>query len=483
MPAAWKGIGVALAAMLFIPSALLAQCPGQPIQKSYPVGDLVVPLQRAAAVSDADPTAEPDTSMGVRFVQLITSTIEPKSWKDAGGVGVIEFVPTTKMLIVSQTPAVHEQVARLLADLRQSQDVLVEVDVRLLTLNEGFFERVGVDFNMEVLYPETKKSGHFAEERINAEMENIRQAQLRLQKILNPHESARDALEKVFIDDTEVKLLLEASQGDRRTSVLQAPRLTLLNGQTGTVRVGETQFFLKSADTGVRGGSSTYKIQNQPYELGFRFTAQPVVSPDRRLVHLYFKLEEKQLAAPESRPTTDKHAPIGQPPGITAHELEKTLAIPLGQTAVMLGNRRVVEYREEYGPRLLSRIPYLNRCFKNVGYGRDAMMEYVLIKPRLVPLSGAPAAGEENVRRGYEQMEKLCPGSRLGSMAGADGKSKDATDKALLHELEPASRQRFDVVAVLQKAFLQAQADGRKEEAERLARALLAIDPTIKLNR
>ena len=46
-----------------------------------------------------------------------------------------------------------------------------------------------------------------------------------------------------FLSDIQVFLFLEAAQGDTRTNVMQAPKLTLFNGQTATLNVGDTQFF------------------------------------------------------------------------------------------------------------------------------------------------------------------------------------------------------------------------------------------------
>ena len=98
------------------------------MQRSYPVADLVVPLERAAAQPAKD--AASDIPMGERFVQLIAGTIEPTTWREGGGPGSVEFVPATKMLIVTHTEAVHQKVAALLADLRQAQEVEVQVEVQ-----------------------------------------------------------------------------------------------------------------------------------------------------------------------------------------------------------------------------------------------------------------------------------------------------------------------------------------------------------------
>jgi hypothetical protein len=48
----------------------------------------------------------------------------------------------------------------------------------------------------------------------------------------------------VFLDDKQAVQFMEAAQGDAKTNVLQAPRLTLLDGQASTIEVGEARSFV-----------------------------------------------------------------------------------------------------------------------------------------------------------------------------------------------------------------------------------------------
>ena len=47
-----------------------------------------------------------------------------------------------------------------------------------------------------------------------------------------------------FLSDIQVFLFLEAAQGDVRANVMQAPKLTLFNGQTATLNVFDQQSFV-----------------------------------------------------------------------------------------------------------------------------------------------------------------------------------------------------------------------------------------------
>jgi len=84
------------------------------------------------------------------LVNLITTTVEPGTWDVDGGQGTIGQEENTLSLVIRQTSAVHEQIADLLTQLRKLQDLQVTVEVRFISVSDNFFERIGVDFDMNL---------------------------------------------------------------------------------------------------------------------------------------------------------------------------------------------------------------------------------------------------------------------------------------------------------------------------------------------
>src|SRR5262249_54420684 len=74
----------------------------------------------------------------------------PQSWSDVGGPGTIDYFPLGMALVINQTPDVQEQIQDLLDALRRLQDLEVSVEVRMISLEESFFERIGVDFQVNI---------------------------------------------------------------------------------------------------------------------------------------------------------------------------------------------------------------------------------------------------------------------------------------------------------------------------------------------
>ena len=84
------------------------------------------------------------------LIDLITSTVRPTTWDDVGGPGSIAPFETNLSLVVSQTQEVHEEIVDLLEQLRRLQDLQVTIEVRFITLNDNFFERIGVNFDFDI---------------------------------------------------------------------------------------------------------------------------------------------------------------------------------------------------------------------------------------------------------------------------------------------------------------------------------------------
>ena len=163
--------------------------------QTYPVADLVVPIPTPAVgvLSLGEPTviSEKKETLDPEFEPLIaeiTSTIQPASWKNAGGPGVIARNPSTLSLVVRQTTVVHDEIAELVRRLRRERNLQVSLDVRHFEVTEKLVEKIGDDIPLD-------GSGQ-------------------------------------VVDETGAKSITEALQNDERSNLLSAQRITLFNDQT-----------------------------------------------------------------------------------------------------------------------------------------------------------------------------------------------------------------------------------------------------------
>ena len=73
-----------------------------------------------------------------------------------------------------------------------------------------------------------------------------------------------------------------------------------------------------------------------------------------------------------------------QQPAFTNLNIQTTVVCPDGGTVLLGGLKTLRESRNEFGPPFLSKIPYLNRLFKNVGVGRDTRHIMIMVTPRII---------------------------------------------------------------------------------------------------
>jgi type II secretory pathway component GspD/PulD (secretin)/tetratricopeptide (TPR) repeat protein len=390
-----------------------------------------------------------DTARGTSedvLIKLITSTIAPQSWASVGGQGTIDFFPLSMALVVTQTPDIQEQVADLLAALRRLLDQEVAVEVRLISVGESFFERIGLDFAVNIRNNNSKYGPQIVSQQFqpfgfinNFSPKNFISGltqtgaggfgtgstpglnftqdlgiPIKAQSFglavppfgafpNSPGANGGIDLGLAFLSDIEVFMFLEAAQGNERTNVMQAPKLTLLNGQTSSLTFTDAQFFAINVTVAQVGGQLVFIPNNTPLPIGgLQLTMQAIISADRRFVRLQFTnftLNNLATANVPLFPITSFISPIfeggaaGQPvpftqflqqPVLNSITVTTSVNVPDGGTVLLGGLKRLSEGRNEFGPPVLSKIPYINRLFKNVGYGREADSIMMMVTPRII---------------------------------------------------------------------------------------------------
>jgi type II secretory pathway component GspD/PulD (secretin) len=396
-----------------------------------PSGSQSAPSSSTPTVTKSNPNTRED-----QLISLITNTIAPKSWASSGGTGTIDYHPLTLALAINQTPDIQEQIADLLAALRRLQDQEVAVELRFISVAEGFYERIGVDFNINIPTGDaTSKNGSLLAggNFTNGNFPNVFDPGRFLTgftpsgtftpdldiPIKNssfgmavppfggfpniPGANGGVSMGLAFLSDIQVFLFMEAAQGDTRTNVMQAPKITLFNGQTSTITITDQQFFTTNVNiiTGPNGQPIFVPLNTPVVTGGSTLTVQAVITADRRFVRLSLAPALTNLASaivpllPTAviiTPTFEggfAAPPVAftqflQQPAFNTITVNTTVMVPDGGTVLMGGLKRLSEGRNEFGPPVLSKIPYINRLFKNVGYGREAESLLIMVTPRII---------------------------------------------------------------------------------------------------
>ena len=73
-----------------------------------------------------------------------------------------------------------------------------------------------------------------------------------------------------------------------------------------------------------------------------------------------------------------------QQPVTSTITLATTVMVPDGGTILVGGIKTMQEQRREFGPPILSKIPYVSRLFRNQSYGKSATSLMFMVTPRII---------------------------------------------------------------------------------------------------
>jgi type II secretory pathway component GspD/PulD (secretin) len=202
-----------------------------------------------------------------------------------------------------------------------------------------------------------------------------------------------------FLSDLEVDLFLTAAQGDTRSNILQAPKITTFNGAPATITNTEQINYVSELIPIVGPGAVAYFPQVQSFPNGVTLNVTPVVSADRRYVRMTLS---PLFTAIESFDTfSGGGAAVGGSglgggaailnttinlPRFTVTTVNTTVTVPDGGTVLLGGVKRLNEQRLEFGVPVLSKVPLVDRLFRNVGIGRVTSSLMLMVTPRIIIL-------------------------------------------------------------------------------------------------
>jgi general secretion pathway protein D len=361
------------------------------------------------------------------LINLIERTITPDKWEAAGGdSNMLEFRQNLS-LVVTAPQETHEAIADLLKSLRALQNLQVTIEVRFIQLEDTFFERIGVDFDFNINDKVNRLPRENGGQKVAVGLNSITGAtgpnftqdlDLHLRNNFNvtppagrPDQAASTSIGLAILSDLELFFFLEAAQGNSRSNVLQAPKVTMFDGQNASINDFTQRPFVLSYEPVV----GDFAVAQRPIVVvlneGTQMNVQSVVSQDKRFVRLTLVPQFTRIEAADQQftftgrtstatgtsilnnglPTNVRdnqqnvtEGTTVQQPTLGTTSVTTTVSVPDGGTILLGGIKRLREARTERGTPILSKIPYLNRLFKNNAIGRETNTLMMTVTPRII---------------------------------------------------------------------------------------------------
>jgi beta-lactamase regulating signal transducer with metallopeptidase domain len=275
----------------------------------YDIRDLLALTNDAKQTEQA--IKERTEHLVTELTKLIQETIDRDTWRDNGGpIGSIRHL--NGQLIITQTKENQKRIVQLLDKLREIRAIQITVQTRLIKVSDTLLKDIGVDL---------PNDDRFLKGAIVEKKGAGRPAKLVVGS---------------FLDDNQVGKLVRAIQASVDSTILTAPRITLFNGQQGSLLIGEEIPY-------IAGWSEPKDGKRDPQismlKTGFIFTLQPTVSADRKYVTLSLHPRIARLRKMEDVPWP-KAAPgenlNTQKPDLAVQEVDEIVSVPDGGTLLTL---------------------------------------------------------------------------------------------------------------------------------------------------
>ena len=191
-----------------------------------------------------------------------------------------------------------------------------------------------------------------------------------------------------FLDNIQVDFLLRATQVDRRSNDLDAPRLVLFNGQRATFEAFIEQDYVSSLIPILGDNVGLFQPVVQTALTGRSLDVQATVGPDRKYVTMTVRTFTQVSGDPVpfqfSGGSLTGGAGFVQLIRRTTQQIRTTVSVPDGGTLLIGGLKQAAERESDAGVPILSRVPILKRAFSNTSLVKDDNVLLILIKPKII---------------------------------------------------------------------------------------------------
>lgn len=200
-----------------------------------------------------------------------------------------------------------------------------------------------------------------------------------------------------FLDDVQVDLLIEATQADRRSVVLTAPKLTFFNGQRAWVAVATQVAFISALVPITGDAAGAFQPIPGVVSEGAVLDVEGVISADRRYVTMTAICSLSEIIDIREIQVQGAVGGVGviggqsstftatqELPEVQVSLVQTTVSVPDKGTVMLGGMREVNEIEVETGVPVLSKIPFISRFFTNRLTSKEEQTLLILIRPEII---------------------------------------------------------------------------------------------------
>ncbi len=358
---------------------------------------------------------------GEELIELIRNAVAPKFWEEGGGE-INAY--GDKSIVVKATADVQGQVSRFLDQLRGFAGVVVKVESRFLEVSENFLRDVGVDFRgLGGRTPGTLVNlddvTNGLEDNASAGFDNGGTGN-QTGAALSPSAGAyfndgldgdfRARTENMFdnplgtvlsaaggasltlgyLDDTQVSMIVRATEKTLNARTLTAPIVTVYNTQRANLTMVNQVSYIHDFDVEVAQTSFIADPIVGIVQDGLTLDVRPTVSNDRRYITLELQPTVARLRRPIGTFTTflgSSFAPvtIGLPE-LRLQQARTTVRIPDQGHILIAGLKEIRTVDQSSETPFLGKLPVLSFLFSRKGRSDEVSHLMIIVRAEIIDL-------------------------------------------------------------------------------------------------
>ncbi len=410
---------------------------GNIILRSYKVQDLVqgvkgkpganlrlpVPGDDTPLFGEDEEDPQPSVVDEGRLQDLLKATVATDKWDGS------PFTMTAQsgVLWVRADKETHQELNRLINDLRRHVGIQIDVESRFLKVEDSFLEDVGIDLRGLGNQASQGLPGRGLESppRPNARFDDFGPSQVqnpatpgpvgtgtepgvffddggdgdfmaRTENLYNQTLGGRNggltnagglSVQYAFLDDTEVEIVLRAVAKQERSEQIEAPRLLVYNNTRASMHYLRNISYIRDFEVEIAQAAAVANPTIGTVHDGVALDVRPVVDSDLKFITMELRPTVMSLQLPI--PTFTTTLGVGQPisiqlPEVTLQRIRTTVTMPDGGT-MMLGGMRIVERQNLRSTvPLLGDLPGLSWLFSRKGTSVQNRKILILVRASIV---------------------------------------------------------------------------------------------------
>ncbi|MFM1871672.1 MAG: hypothetical protein RL398_1094, partial [Planctomycetota bacterium] len=406
--------------------------------RSYKVQDLVqgvrgkpganlrlpVPGDDTPLFGEEEEDPQPSVVDEGRLQDLLKATVASDKWDGS------PFTMTAQagVLYVRADKETHQQLDKLIKDLRRHVGIQIDIESRFLKVEDSFLEDVGIDLRglgnqasqglpgrglekqgprpnagFDDFGPRTNQNpaspglvGTGTEPGIFFDDGNDGDISARVENLYNTTLGGRNgglsnagglSLQYAFLDDTEVEIVLRAVAKQERSEQIEAPRLLVYNNTRASMHYLRNISYIRDFEVEIAQAAAVANPTIGTVHDGVALDVRPVVDSDLKFITMELRPTVMSLQLPI--PTFTTTLGVGQPisiqlPEVTLQRIRTTVTMPDGGT-MMLGGMRIVERQNLRSTvPFLGNLPGLSWLFSRKGTSVQNRKILILVKANIV---------------------------------------------------------------------------------------------------